>query len=127
MLRRCGNIPERGTRKDDFLMQEPFYHDLDSSTHTDSLTWDDLVREEPRLARLEADIRQIPKPKDKTLCANAIWFGYPGHEPGYKNRLVRLVGWYATNGKLTSDEAYDTAYRYLYELVPDCQHDGGVC
>jgi hypothetical protein len=38
--------------------------------------------------------------------------------------MMTLVGWSAANPKLRSEEAYDVAYDTLYELLPDCNHEG---
>jgi hypothetical protein len=52
-----------------------------------------------------------------------VWYGYPGHRPGLKARLTKLVGWEATRpgGVRRSSAAYDVAYDTIYEALPDCR------
>ena len=42
---------------------------------------------------------------------------------GYKPRMVELVGMCARSDDpaLRTSDAYDTAYRRLYELLPNCR------
>lgn len=56
------------------------------------------------------------------FCANAVWYGYAGHEGrGLKARLVELVGWQRKpKDELSTMKAYDIAYRMIYEALPDC-------
>ena len=82
-------------------------------------TWKSLVAREPRLAKLEAEIRLVKRPSRGTFCANAWWYGYGSRRGyGFKPRLVRLIGWTAQNQELNTMEAYDIAYHYLYNLLP---------
>jgi hypothetical protein len=63
------------------------------------------------------------------FCANAVWYGYAGFKGrGIKARLCRLVGWYAVSGdpELRGKEAYDVAYRTIYDALPDCR-SGCAC
>ncbi len=85
------------------------------------LTWDDLVRAEPRLAVLRAEVEQITAGDGQRFCANEHWYGYNG-QPGIKRELVRLVGFRAENPDpvLHSIAAYDATYQELYALLPDC-------
>ncbi len=84
-------------------------------------TWDDLVRLEPRLAGLRAEIERITARDGQRFCANEHWYGYNG-EPGIKRKLVRLVGFRAQSPDpvIRSMAAYDVAYQTLYALLPDC-------
>ncbi len=84
-------------------------------------TWDDLVRAEPRLAVLRAEVERITAGDGQRFCANECWYGFNG-QPGIKPKLVRLVGFLAENLDLVlhSMMSYDLAYRELYELLPDC-------
>lgn len=94
------------------------------------MTWDELVRLEPRLLDLEREVRAIRDDKRKpSFCANAVWLGYgiPGLA-GLKLKMTRLVGWEA-RGKaegLHTERAYDVAYSHLYGLLPDCRNCGCI-
>jgi hypothetical protein len=90
-------------------------------------TWKDLIVRDPRLEQLERDVRYHAAQHriGRYYCANLHWFGYVG--PGFKDRLVRLVGWEANGWMLRSSEAYDVAYDHLYALLPDCRHERGIC
>lgn len=86
---------------------------------------------EPRLGRLEEEIRQHAKRNRKTprYCANAFWYGYPHVNAvfpafnGFKDTFVRLVGYSAEISCLKTSEAYSTAYEFLYDLLPNCKKD----
>lgn len=85
-------------------------------------TWQALVRHEPRLEALAVLAQTIGRlgRRRRGFCANAVWYA------GLKPLLCGLVGWGAEHDDpvLTSSAAYDVAYEHLYELLPDCQHDG---
>jgi len=79
------------------------------------------------LLQLEADIIKYSKlhENDEFFCANGAWYASAMPDaPNFKRRLCELVGWSASNLFLNSCEAYDCAYEYLYELLPDCRHEG---
>ena len=100
-----------------------------------SLTFAELVRLEPALAALEAEVlaygrvaamadrlnRELgraPAPR----CANGPWYH------SFKPRLTALVGWGRPGrpaaGELAvlwSAEAYDMAYDALYPMFPPCR------
>jgi len=81
-----------------------------------------LARLEPRLRDLFAEACSYHRHRGPVFCANAVWYGYPGYEPGLKNRLCRLVGWGAErSGELVSSAAYDVAYHTIYRALPDCR------
>ena len=83
------------------------------------MTFAQLVRLEPRLKTLEADIRRVRDDRRKrAFCANHVWYG----PDGFKGRLLQLVGWHAANERLRSPEVYDLAYEHLYNLLPDCRN-----
>jgi hypothetical protein len=75
----------------------------------------ELAREEPRLAALAHDIRAVKDTGGRWFCAADHWY----HD--FKPRLMRLVGWGAEQPELRSCEAYDTAYDFLFDLLPDCR------
>ena len=84
------------------------------------LTWTELVRREPKLQKLLAEIRRIrPKP-GRPFCANRHWFEL------YDWRLDKLVGWHTNHPdpEMRTSRAYDTAFEVLYEALPDCRDCG---
>ena len=92
------------------------------------LTWAALVEREPALGQLEREMRAFRRtPLGDDFCANARWYGYGRFRGmGYKPRLVALVGMCARSDDpdLRTSDAYDTAYRRLYGLLPDCRDCG---
>ena len=92
----------------------------DTPTRTRRPTWAQLVKREPLLDGLEAAIREV-RPKGPHYCANARWYGYNEYRGrGFRAQLENLVGWDARCPDLQTSDAYDVAYRHLYELLPDC-------
>lgn len=81
-----------------------------------------LAAQEPALLALLRQVRAFKRAaRDRTdVCANRIWCEH------LKPALTQLVGWSAANPALRDSHAYDTAYRYLYELLPDCRNCGCV-
>jgi hypothetical protein len=88
-----------------------------TDTPAKALTFADLARLEPGLSDLERDVRRERRERGRPYCANRVWYGL------YKPRLVWLVGWHADtpHPELRTPTAYATAYRHLYELLPDCR------
>ena len=85
------------------------------------LTFADLTSLEPRLSDLLQEAQDHHAAAGPHFCANAVFYGYPGHRPGLKQRLSSLVGWSSgRNGLLGSSTAYDTAYHTIYAALPDC-------
>jgi hypothetical protein len=88
-------------------------------------TFDELVALEPRLADLLAEAQDYHAKRPRGFCANAVWYGYPGHRPGLKKRLSELVGFTSGHGGvLGSSAAYDVAYKATYQALPNCKHKG---
>jgi hypothetical protein len=86
-----------------------------------TLKFDDLKRIEPGLGRLARNIAQIGRKPRKDFCANGLWLFY------FKPEVCKLVGYGAKDKRLQTCEAYDAAYHYLYNLLPDCRHEGRMC
>jgi hypothetical protein len=84
------------------------------------MTFEDLQRIDPRLRELAVDICRVKDAGPYGFCANYVW----GRE--FKPRMVDLVGWDATDPRLTSSEAYNVAYAYLYDLLPGCRECGCI-
>jgi hypothetical protein len=81
------------------------------------MTWTEIVSIEPRLSELLREVQAVKDPGGKYFCANDHWYPLGG----FKSRLSRLVGWHAENPALRTCEAYDIAYDFLYELLPNCR------
>ena len=92
---------------------------------TAPVTWDSLVKAEPRLADLLREIRAVRRVGER-FCANARWYGYGNPRAGFKARMCALVGWGRRSGPalLTTQRAYDVAYDTLYRALPDCRRCG---
>jgi hypothetical protein len=88
---------------------------------TTTMTWDELVKLEPKLGVLLAEAQAV-RDDDPHFCANAIWYDF------LKPRLVLLVGWCRPDRTkpLASEQAYDVAYDTIYEALPDCR-DCAAC
>jgi hypothetical protein len=81
----------------------------------------ELVKVEPGLGRLFEEAGSYRETKSNVFCANAVWYGYPGHR-GIKPRLLELVGWRRRgDDRLGTCEAYDIAYHTIYQALPDCR------
>jgi hypothetical protein len=95
---------------------------------TQTLTFEELVKLEPRLMVLMAEIRKVSSAGQPNFCANAIWYGYKDPANSFKRRMSDLVGIHAhQTGILESSAAYDVAYAALYSALPSCRHPGGFC
>ncbi len=81
------------------------------------MTWDQLIAMEPRLLRLYEHAKNC-KPT-KGFCADQVWYG----RGGLKAQMAELVG-FGSDGALGTPEAYDIAYRKIYNVLPDCRHKG---
>jgi hypothetical protein len=79
------------------------------------VTWQQLVRREPRLGELLRQARAV-RAKGKHFCANAVWYAQ------FKPRLCRLVGWARRDEPILGTmEAYDVAHETVYEALPGCR------
>jgi len=86
------------------------------------MTFADLVKIEPALADLEKRIRALSlaqEGKRGRFCANEVWYGWG--TAGFKAGMTALVGFAAAKPALQTMEAYDTAYRHLQTLLPNCR------
>lgn len=80
--------------------------------------FDDLCQIEPRLKQLKWLCWRIRL--DDPMNGMAAWYGYGKYSGrGIKQRMSKLVGWDAETDdeRLTSSEAYDEAYHYLYSIL----------
>lgn len=83
-----------------------------------------LLELEPRLGELLKEAQAVRD--DGTgdyFCANQAFFAWGERAPGFKARLIRLVGWWLEGGHpdLATSEAYDTAHRAIYDALPPCR------
>jgi hypothetical protein len=71
-----------------------------------------MKKMEPRLAELET----IAKKFDKKSCTISFWYRE------IKPPLLHHVGWGRADRSdpLATCQSYDTAYSYLYDLLPNC-------
>lgn len=85
--------------------------------------WQLLVEHEPGLVHLLATARAVKPGDDPHFCANEVWYGYGRHRGnGIKGKLVELVGFHRHGHRiLGTQQAYDTAYKVIYEALPDCR------
>jgi hypothetical protein len=87
--------------------------------------FDALARIEPQLLFLAREINQVRatdrRERPERFCANRVWYG-DCYRSGFKDRLRHLVGWHAEIPELRTMEAYDQAYGYLYERLPNCRN-----
>jgi hypothetical protein len=87
-------------------------------------TLDELVGLEPRIAELLAEAEHARETAGPTFCANAVFYGYAGHDPGLKCRLSKLVGWTSgQKGLLRTSAAYDVVYKEVWGMLPPCGPD----
>lgn len=80
------------------------------------MTWQEIIAIEPKLLSLETEIKSIKDSGGKSFCANTIWYNQ------FKQRVVDLVGDYASNEQLRSQQAYSLAYHHLYDQLPNCRN-----
>jgi hypothetical protein len=80
-----------------------------------SLSWADLVAIEPKLDALYREVQAVD-PYDPDYSFGQAWYG----QGGFKDALVRLVGWEAAGQPriLKTMEAYDLAYDKLVKAAP---------
>ena len=89
-----------------------------------ALTWNQLVRLEPRLGQLQLDCRFADSRSPNGFDADLAWNGnqnIPGQDtPGLKIRLERLVGAKADvqDPGLISEQAYALASAECYRALP---------
>ncbi len=76
-----------------------------------------LVRREPKLLRLQAELTAVRDDGAGSFCANRLW--YVSYEP----QLKRLVGEGAEcdDPLVRTRDAYELARHVLYRLLPNCR------
>lgn len=76
------------------------------------------MRREPALADLHAELSAVRDEGGPSFCANKFWYIHA--DP----RLAALVGHHAQtdDSLLLSPQAYETARRTLFNLLPDCRN-----
>ncbi len=84
---------------------------------TSVVLWEVLLRREPGLERLQAELAAVRDDGGSSFCANKLW--YVRYEP----QLKRLVGSgaEAEDPLLRTPEAYELSRHVLYRLLPDCR------
>lgn len=93
------------------------------------MTFEDLCQREPQLKALLDEARAVSSKGDPKFCANRVWYGYRDYRKGFKHRMSQLVGTHRRpeHPMLSTSEAYDLAYRTLYDALPGCRHGGPFC
>lgn len=86
----------------------------------------DYAKLEPRLLDLEKQSKAMESyPQSKRFCAHSVWYGF------FKPALTHFIGHhrYDRSGdvSLFTADAYDTVHAHLYDPLPPCNHDGGMC
>jgi hypothetical protein len=76
-----------------------------------------LIRREPRLEQLQAELAAVRDEGGPSFCANRLWYVRYGPE------LKRLVGSDAEvdDPLLRTNDAYELSRHVLYRLLPDCR------
>jgi hypothetical protein len=84
---------------------------------TQKLTYEQLTKFDPSLNILLRRARN-----HAGNCANAAWYG----PEGLRAEMSRVIGHGRTHGpsELKTPQAYDVAYKTLYEALPDCKGCG---
>jgi hypothetical protein len=82
------------------------------------LTWDDVLNQEPRLAELLADAKEVDASKDPDYCRHAYFDSH------FKPRILKLVrvGRRTESGIYASSESCEVALQTILEALPDCRH-----
>jgi hypothetical protein len=81
------------------------------------MTLDEMIQLEPGLQELREDVAVVEDDKtSSSFCANRLWIRR------FKPRLIELVGSLAGVEELRTSEAYDVAYRELYQILPPCRN-----
>jgi hypothetical protein len=106
---------------DSMIQREP---ERDTNPDNAHLTYAELEARDERLVTLRRRVEAVRRPAIGRFCAHAHWYGR--RDSGFKGELCGIVGWDSANpdAALRTTEAYDVAYHHLYDLLPDCRHDG---
>jgi hypothetical protein len=92
-----------------------------------ALDWQEMVRLEPALGDLLAEVKAIKDDGSRpSFCRDALYLpAHPG-EVGLKCRITELVGWSSRNrgSLLGTSEAYDIALRVIIGALPPCRNCG---
>lgn len=128
---RCSNLPSVV-----LIKKEPYCHWCALLTaigfiplreEKSEISFNRLTLLEPRLSVLKQEIVSLASrtPNDAEFCANYHWY------KTFKPKLLKLVGYdrtdYGEGHFLRSSQAYSAALHHLYNLLPDCNHEGRSC
>jgi hypothetical protein len=91
-----------------------------------ALTWNELVRLEPRLGQLHLDCRFADHRDPNGFDAALAWNGTPDR-PGLKQRLEHLVGAKAErqDPRILSPQAYELAVAECVRVLPPTRPGAG--
>jgi len=92
-----------------------------------SLTFADMAVMEPELQELLDEAKRVSV--DRRFCRNHAWYSYLNEPDRFKNRMLKLVGFNSQSKAplMHTSEAYDLAYKTIYEVLPPCQHVHPCC
>lgn len=92
----------------------------------DTITWEELLRLEPRLAELEAKMRAVEDDGGPFFCSNFVWLPLNAE-------LKALIGVVRADRfqpgdpeVLSTGKAYGVAYDHLSPLLPPCRDCGCI-
>lgn len=88
------------------------------------LSWREIVIREHRLAQLKRRIELIRDDgRAVSFCANTLWYGSGGRDPGLRDEIARLVGPDARPDDpiLGTHDALETVSTTLRALLPPCR------
>ncbi len=90
----------------------------------EEISWAKLVEHEPKLKDLYEEARSIKPEPGEVYCANFTWYSPEGRN--MKKRMMKLVGIMRSGGPgiLRTSEAYDLAYKKIYNALPACRGCG---
>src|SRR5215203_1227904 len=98
-----------------FFADMPELEPIDASQAipADEITWERILEEEPEVAKVFAELKSVRKGRRQQR-----WFRFvDNHGTSPKACLCKLVGWYARNPRLRSQEAYRVVMERMWHLV----------
>jgi hypothetical protein len=90
--------------------------------HTNQ-TWAEMLRDEPRLAQLAADARQVVDPGGDRFCRYTIWYHGDGDLPPLKQTLIDILSDYrlTPGGSVENSSAFRIAKKKILAQLPKCR------
>ena len=90
------------------------------------MNWQQMVTLEPRLGKLLEEVQSQKHRRNPNFCRESFWGGTvkDSGEVGIKYHMCSMVGFGAAVKELRTTEAYNIAYRILFNQVANCKHSG---